>query len=308
MRIISFLSTVCLTGAFVLPIGTLNAETSFDAATGSQEIIQDTGVSNRLAVGEVLRSLTQEVPAAACHLQNGVNVDDATELLTVGLDESDELLNALLQGDIFWGLEFPETRRKTIAEIEELRTDWAPIQEAGRRLLAEPSNQQDAVFVAQAAEALFDKSYKLLTTLDAQYSSSAEIQSRDVMFIQISGRMTSLNQQMALVACQLWSGGMDAERAEVLKRSMQDYQGSLRALTDGLPAMGILPPQTPGIADKLAEIGGVWEQNRPLLALVAAGEEISDQQRFDLYYQMIDERVVLLDLLYLYQDHSKVTH
>jgi hypothetical protein len=72
--------------------------------------------------------------------------------------------------------------------------------------------------------------------------------------------------------------------------------------------MGMLPPRTPGIADKLAEIGGIWQQNRPLLALVAVGEEISDQQRHDLYYQLVDERVVLLDLVYLYQDHAKVTY
>ncbi len=308
MRISSLLGTVLLTGASIFPLGSLNAESSFDAVTAGREIIQDTGVANRLTVGEVLRSLSQEVPAAACHLQNAVNVDDATDLLAAGIDQTDELLDALLHGDIFWGILFPEARRKTVAEIEALRADWAPVREAGRRLLEDPSRAQDAALVSGAADALMDKTYALLTTLDAQYSSSAEILSRDVMFIQISGRMTALNQRMAHVACQLWSGGMNREFAADLKRSMQDYQGSLGALRDGLPAMGILPPQTPGIADKLAEIGNLWDQNRPLLALVAADEEISEQQRFELYYHLIDERVLLLDLVYLYQDHSKVAH
>lgn len=308
MKISFLMRTLLLTGAFVFPFGGLTAGTSFDTVTDGQEIIQDTGIANRLAVGEVLRSLTQEIPAAACHLHNEINVDDATDLLSAGIEQTTELLDALLHGDIFWGIPFAEERRKTIALIEQLRADWVPIQDAGRRLLDAPANEHDAALVSGAADALLDRTYTLLTTLDAQYSSSAEILSRDVMFIQISGRMTALNQGMARKACQLWSGEMDTEIAADLTQSMQDYEGSLKALSDGLPAMGILPPQTPGIADKLAEIGGVWAQNRPLLASVAAGEEISDQQRFDLYFQLIDERVVLLDLVYLYQDHSKVAH
>ncbi|MFO8126758.1 hypothetical protein, partial [Yoonia sp.] len=59
---------------------------------------------------------------------------------------------------------------------------------------------------------------------------------------QISGRMTALNQGMARKACQLWSGETDSAIAADLRQSMQDYEGSLRALTDGLSAMGILPP------------------------------------------------------------------
>ena len=314
MRIPSLIRTVLLTGAFVFPIGNLHADTSFHSANDGQEIIQNTGVANRLAVGEVLRSLTQQIPAAACHLHNGINVDDATALLSAGISQTTELLDALIYGDIFWGIEFPEVRRKTIAEIDALRAAWAPVQNAGFRLLDDPLSAQDAGLVSAVADSLFDRSYALLTTLDGQYSSSAEILSRDVMFIQISGRMTALNQRMALQACQLWSGpfdvdvDVDVDVAANLKQVMQDYEGSLRALTDGLPAMGILPPQTPGIADKLAEINGVWAQTAPLLALVAANEEISEQQRFDLYYQLIDEKVVLLDLVYLYQDHSKVAH
>ena len=100
-----------------------------------QSIIQDTGVANRLVVGEVLRSLSQEIPAAACHLHNGINVSDATENLTYGLDQVDELLDALTVGDIFWGIEGPEERRKTLAQLEYLRAEWAPLQAAGRALL-----------------------------------------------------------------------------------------------------------------------------------------------------------------------------
>lgn len=308
MKILSLLGAVVLTCASVLPFGDLLANPSSTASSDANNIIQETGVANRLVAGEVLRSLTQEIPAAACHLHYNVNVEDATELLTVGAEQINELLDALLFGDIYWGIEFPETRRKTIAEIEALRADWAPVLDAGRRLLGDPANSQNATAVSDAANMLFDNTYALLTTLDAQYSGSAEILSRDVMFIQVSGRMAALNQGMALKACQLWSGELDAEIAADLQQTMRDYQGSLLALSDGLPAVGIMPPQTPGIADKLAEISEIWRQNHPLLALVAVGEEISDAQRHDLYYQLIDERVLLLDLLYLYQDHAIVRY
>lgn len=268
-------------------------------------IIQDTGVANRLVVGEVLRSLTQEIPAAACFLHAGVNVEDATDNLMFGINQLDELLEALSIGDIFWGIEHPEERRKTISEIEALRADWAPVQRAGRALLDDPANAEAAAGVAGAADPLMDRTYRLLTTLDSQYSSSAEILKRDVMFIQISGRMAALNQRLALHAC-LMSKEFDQALATELSATSDMYHNSLHALMEGLPAMGILPPQTPGIAEKLSEIEGIWNVNQPMLALVASCEGLSPAQLHDLYYNLIDERVLILDLVYLYQDHSKV--
>lgn len=289
-----------------MPVSGLYADSSFQSAGSAQSIIQDTGVANRLAAAQVLLSWTQALPAAACHLHNQVNVGDAAELLAVGDAQVEEVLNALLEGDIFWGIETSETRRKTIAEIEQLRAAWAPAQQAARRLLETPTDKDAALTLAQAADDLRERTYQLATMLDAQYSSSAEIQARDIMFIQLAGRLVTLNQQMALQACLLWSEGMDQTIADELKQTIQAYNGTLSALSNGLPQMSILPPQTPGIADKLTEIGRIWVRNQPVLNLVAVDEEISEQQRFDLYYALIDEKVVLLDLLYLYQDHSKV--
>ncbi|HEV8034675.1 type IV pili methyl-accepting chemotaxis transducer N-terminal domain-containing protein [Yoonia sp.] len=306
MRYSSLLASVFLTGAMIMPVSGLYADSSFQSAGSAQSIIQDTGVANRLAAAQVLLSWTQALPAAACHLHNQVNVGDAAELLAVGDAQVEEVLNALLEGDIFWGIETSETRRKTIAEIEQLRAAWAPAQQAARRLLETPTDKDAALTLAQAADDLRERTYQLATMLDAQYSSSAEIQARDIMFIQLAGRLVTLNQQMALQACLLWSEGMDQTIADELKQTIQAYNGTLSALSNGLPQMSILPPQTPGIADKLTEIGRIWVRNQPVLNLVAVDEEISEQQRFDLYYTLIDEKVVLLDLLYLYQDHSKV--
>ena len=297
---------------WLFPFGGLNAQTQLPAFSdwiiqaNATDIIKDTGVANRLAVGEVLRTMTQEIPAAVCHLRNQIDPEDAADLLAVGVEQVDELLDALLLGDVFWGIEQAETRRKTIAEIEALRADWAPIQNASRRVLADYTDQDAAELVFGAADLLMDRTYRLLTMLDAEYSTSAEIQKRDVMFIQISGRMAALQQRSVLDACLLASRGMDPEMVENLTLTMGQYQNSLQALTDGLPAMGILPPQTPGIAAKLEEIRSYWHRNRPVLDMIVAGQDTSDQMRYDLYNRMIDEHVSILDLVYLYQDHSKV--
>ncbi len=271
-----------------------------------QSIIQDTGVANRLVVGEVLRSLSQEIPAAACHLHNGINVSDATENLTYGLDQVDELLDALTVGDIFWGIEGPEERRKTLAQLENLRAEWAPLQAAGRALLENAENAEATAQLYGAADVMLDQTDRLLVTLDGQYSNSAEILQRDVMFIQISGRMAALNQHLALEACTLWSKGHDAEVAADLLQTADNYANSVTALSHGFSAMGILPPQTPGIADKLDEIAAVWSQNQPVLAQLGAGQTLAPDVQHDLYFNLIDERVLILDLVYLYQDHSKV--
>ncbi|KQI73799.1 hypothetical protein AN191_02780 [Loktanella sp. 5RATIMAR09] len=290
----------------IMPVGGLYADSSIQPANSGPSIIQNTGVANRLTAAQVLLSLTQAVPAAACHLHNQVNVEDATELLAVGDAQVDEVLNALLDGDVFWGIETPETRRKTIAEIDQLRAAWVPAQQAARLLLETPADKDAALTLTQASDDLRERTYQLATMLDAEYSSSAEIQARDIMLIHLAGRLVTLNQQMALQACLLWSEGMDQTIADELKQAIQSYNGTLGALSSGMPQMSILPPQTPGIAAKLEEIGSIWARNQPVLNLVAVDEEITDQQRFDLYYNLIDEKVVLLDLLYLYQDTSKV--
>lgn len=311
MRLFSFIGPVLLAGKLCFCASGLSAQTASQTDGATQDItsiIQDAGIANRLTVGQVLLTHTQGIPAAACHLHNQVNVEVAASLLSEGVARVDELKNALLQGDASWGIETPEVRRKTIAEIAHLQAEWAPVQGAVGKLLADPADQAATRVVLDAAQGLHDLTSNLLTTLDGQYSSLAEISSRDVMYIQIAGRMTALNQQIALRACELWSGGMDATKADDLKRAITGFENSRLALTNGLEQMSIMPPPTPGIADKLAEIGGLWAQNRPLLDMVVADQEISDNQRFDLYDQMIDERDLLLDLVYLYQDHAKIAH
>ena len=296
-----------LSGAVLFPCQSLHAEVAFQGS-GTHAIIQDTGVANRLAVGQVLLSLTQEVPAAACHLHHGVNVTDAEALLQDGIAQVDELTQALVDGDIFWGIETPEERRKTLAEIADLQTEWFPVQDAARRVLEDPSDAEASSALFAAPARLQSLTEALLVTLDGQYSTSAEISSRDVLLIQLAGRMTTLNQQMALQACQLWSGSNANASGADLQQNIAAYQNTLDALSHGLAQLDIQPPKTPGIADKLDEIRDVWYPNQVLLRLVAADEEISDQQRFDLYYDIIDQRVLLLDLVYLYQDHSKIAY
>jgi len=305
MRLKSFFRTTFVCTICAVPMAHVTAQTAAPS-TMQTDIIQDTGVANRLTVGEVLRSLTQEIPAAVCHLQNQIDVDDAAGILAAGLDQVDELTGALLTGDIFWGIEATETRRKTIAEIEALQAEWAPIQAAGMRVLDDPSDQQAARIVYGAADILMDKTYRLLTTLDAQYSGSAEIQMRDVVLIQVAGRMAALHQRAALDACLLWSNGEDAEIAQDLATTMSHYENSLRALLDGLPAMGILPPRTPGIADKLAEVESYWARNKAVLETAVTGQAATVDVREVLYNHIIDEHVSLLDVIYLYQDHSKI--
>ncbi|WP_165606581.1 type IV pili methyl-accepting chemotaxis transducer N-terminal domain-containing protein [Yoonia litorea] len=311
MRLVSVLKACAVSACALLPTASFSsngpaATTHAATEVSAGSIIQDTGVANRLVVGELLRTLTQEIPAAACHLHNQINVEDATDNIVYGVAQIDELLDALIAGDLFWGITTPETRRKTLAEIAALREDWVPVQVAATRLLDDPTDLVAASLVYGAADMLEDRTYKLLTTLDSQYSGAAEILRRDVMFIQLSGRMAAMNQHLALEACLLASNGADPEVIEDFNRTISNYQNSLHALSHGYDAMGILPPQTPGIADKLSEIAGVWTQNRKFLDRVALSEPLSETDRHALYYGLIDERVVILDLLFLYQDHAKV--
>jgi len=296
---------ICLCGFLLSALGGPAVGQSAKAGVSS-DIIQDTGVANRLVAGEVLRALSFEVPAAACHLHANVGSDDARNSIVADLELANALLNALTQGDVFEGIIGAETRRKTLLQLQELQSAWTGLGNAVQGLLDEPADRTGFEMTRDTAGGLPDLAAQLLTTLDAQYSGSAEILRRDVMFIQVAGRMAALNQQIALEACQLWSGPFDAARAAQLKLTMDQYRNSQLALSAGLPSLNLPPPQAPGIVDKLAEIQSYMADGDPLLQLVAVGEEIDLAQRERLYADLVEAQIAILDLLYLYQDHSKV--
>lgn len=267
--------------------------------------MHDSGASNRIVAGDLLRELSQEIPAAACHLHNDIDVEEAHELLTTNITVFDVVLDALLNGNPEIGIEGAETSRRTAVEIEHMIADWEPIHDAALKVLEDPDDAESLKIIYDLTDGMFEKTYHLLSVIETEYSKPTEILQEDVMLLEISGRMAAMNQRLAYEACRVWSHEGDPEMIADLRKSMSIYEGSLMALTNGMPSLGIIPPPTEEIAAKLAQIGDHWEEVHTQLEHVASGDEVSVEERFSLYHGLVEKLHKIDELEILYQDHSK---
>ena len=253
----------------------------------------------------LLRTLSQEIPAAACHLHNNVDVEDAVAELSYSVAKFDAVALALLNGNEDMGIIGAETRRKTVAELEALIETWTPIHDAAVAVLDDPSDRTAVDVIYASTDVMLEKTYHLLTEIQSEYSNPAELLQSDLMLIEISARMAMMTQKMAYEACRVWSNeGNDALVAD-LTETKQIYKASVDALTNGLPALGIIPPPTPEIADSLAAADADWSIIGGLLDRVVAGDPLTNEERLDLYHRLVVKVHKVEGIENLYQEYSK---
>lgn len=270
-----------------------------------ENIPKDTGAANRIVAGGLLRTLSQEIPAAVCHLHNGIDVDEAAALLTDSINKFDTMTLALLNGNAALGIHGGETRRKTIVELENLIADWQPIQDAALAVLARPDDADAAAIVYGSADVMFEKTYHLLSKLEGQYAIPTEVLQSDIMLLEVSGRMAAMTQRMAYETCRVWSGdGTDVVVSD-LEATTQILENSMYALRDGLPELGILSAPTAEIAAGLGAVAADWDMIGGYIDQVIAGDVVSVASREDLYHQLAIKLHKVEEIEILYQDYSK---
>ena len=267
--------------------------------------VADEGAANRIVAGDMLRSLSQEIPAAVCHLHNNIDVAEAAEVLAYSIDAFDTITDALLYGNEEIGIIGEETRRKTIVQLQDLKAAWDPIHIAAQTVLDTPADSEATRTVYESTNSMMDQTYRLLVEIEGEYSNPTEILQTDLMLLEVSGRMAAFNQRLAYEACRVWSHDSNEEMVEDLLKTMSYYESSLEALTLGMPSMGIQPPPTEEIANKLAEIGDHWSEVHDQLVFIAEGNEFPVADREALYHDLIIKLHQIEELEVLYQDHSK---
>ncbi len=270
------------------------------------EFDRDSDAANRIVAADLLRSLSQEIPAAVCHLHQGISVAEARGLLQHSVETFDRVANALLHGDESLGVIGSEARPRIVMELEALIKDWAPIRDASLTVLAQPDNAEAAQAIYDSNEVMYDKTYKFLAHLEGQYANGSELLASDMMLLEVVGRMAVTNQRLAYDACQVWSHDADAAHiAEDLLKTMSIYENSLTALSVGMPSMGIEPPPSKVISEKLDEIGDHWKEIHDKLIVVSTGVEISIEDREWLYHELAVKLHAIEELERLYENHAK---
>ncbi|MDX8346436.1 type IV pili methyl-accepting chemotaxis transducer N-terminal domain-containing protein [Cognatiyoonia sp. IB215446] len=267
--------------------------------------VEDTGAANRIVAGDILRTLSQEIPAAVCHLHNNVDVAEARELLSYSVAKFDAVALALLHGNEEMGIIGGETRRKTVVELEALIETWEPKRIAAMAVLDDPTDATAAEIVYASADEMLEKTYHLLSELEGEYANPVELLASDMMLLEVSGRMAAMTQRMAYEACRVWSGDGDAHALAELDKSISIFEASMDALSNGMPALGVLAPPTPEIEANLEDVASDWEILSGYLSEIRSGADVSLQVREDLYHRLALKLYKVEELEELYQDYSK---
>ncbi|MDO6591425.1 hypothetical protein DS901_09885 [Loktanella sp. D2R18] len=235
-------------------------------------IITDHGAANRVVAADLLRTLSQEIPAAVCYLSHDVDVEEASDLLNASVAHFDLAIVALRDGNENLGIIGAERLPRVVREINELVHVWEPIHEAAISVLNDPRDLDAAMLVYASADPMLDATYHLLVEIEAEYSNPVELLQSDMLNLEVSGRMAMFTQRIAYESCRTWAGEGNEEMVADLRKTIGHFEASMAGLTNGLPELGLRPAPTPEIAASLDDIAQVWSDIRRILDAVSAGE------------------------------------
>lgn len=240
----------------------------------------------RINLSGKLRMLSQRIPSAACHLNRGIDAANATNILGGATAEFEQILVALELGDPTLNIIAPETRRKTLARIQELRDLWTPFQAAALALADGTADSDDLAYVMTENRALLGRAQLLVEELIEQYSNPNAATRASLMLIDIAGRQRMLTQKMGLETCAIGTEGTAASTSDDLVGTVAVFDASLEALRFGMPQVGINPPPNPAISAGLDEVLADWTRVKPLLQEVASGVSLDNDIHMFKYQQL----------------------
>jgi len=269
------------------------------------EIIQEIGAAERVAAAARLQVLSQEAASAACHMAHDINPDMSRELLVEAKTEFNQLLDALQLGSPDLGIIGEERRRKTISKIEMLRSDWAPIFEASASLLENPANTDALLLIKTANEAILENASLLTSDIEGTYANPVELTQADTMLIEFSARQVVLTQKLAKLACEVWVGNRSEDRLAELGKSIQNFDATLMAMLNGLPALGIHAAPTPEIEQALLQANSSWASTKTDLETVLSGETVTQSLKENLFHNLNLAMSEMTHIEHLYVEFSK---
>ncbi|MEM9899031.1 MAG: type IV pili methyl-accepting chemotaxis transducer N-terminal domain-containing protein [Pseudomonadota bacterium] len=255
-----------------------------NAAVTPVALQEDSGAQERINFSGKLRMLSQRIPSAACHLAAGVEVEGAKKLLMGASAEFDKIVNALEFGDPDLNITSAEERRKTVAKINDVRVAWMPMKDASEAMLSGDTSDAHLGKILDTSGTVLGAAAELVVAITGQYANPNELVQADSMLIDLAGRQRMLTQKMSKESCMLASGFGTSETAATLKGTVETFNTSLNALRNGMPALGIRRPPSGGIDAGLGEVAKHWNEVKPLLEQVSAGETLdaaNDARKFN---------------------------
>lgn len=244
----------------------------------SPDGVYEENAEERINFSGKLRMLSQRIPAAACHLSRGIDVEGAGALLKAAPVEFEKILTALeFGGDADLNIKNPETREKTLMRIRELRAEWEPMKAAAARLSEGTATDDDVKFILTQNMAVLEAAVRLVPELVKQYSNPNAVPYADLLLIDISGRQRMLTQKMSKESCMLGTPHRTADTPEHLEGTMRIFEASLTALRFGMPELGLKPPPNASISQGLDVVQTDWMSVKPFLTTVLSDEYLDNE-------------------------------
>lgn len=237
----------------------------------------EAGGKARINLSVKLKTLGQEIAAAACNIGADFDTDAAREELKIARSDFRKILAALEFGDELLGIPTAESQKKTLGAIERIKVVWQPLDLASDTLLFNGDTAAAAQMIAEQNLALLDATDVLAAQLAGQYSDPEQLAQIDAMAIGIAGRQRMFSQQLKKEACELNSSVSGITDPSSFQNTVEVFERSLVALRDGLPEAGVRPPPNDGIREELNLAWGKWSEAKPVLeGLAKNGSSSSD--------------------------------
>ena len=245
-------------------------------AVVAQDIAFD-GSKARVNLSNKLRMLTQSIGSASCRINAGIGTDQAMQELAAARRDFNTILDGLEWGSAALGIPTAEKYGVVLKSLEEVRTAWAPMDDAAATLTSDKAGKARAAeIIAEANLPLLDATVILASDISGKYSNPHELTQADAMALNIAGRQRTLGHRIAKEVCGIATNTEALGDVDALGQSLDMYNVSLLALREGMVDAGVNPPPTDVIASELEAVNGVWQQNLPALQAIRGGLEPSE--------------------------------
>ncbi len=270
------------------------------------DIISDS--SDRIDLADQLPMLSQRVAASACALTSGVEPELSLAVLETSYQQFEQITIALRDGDPALNVHEPETRRRTLHDIDEVWTAWGSTHDAILEILADHSNVEAAHVIDDHNMEVLEATTVLAGDIATQYTHPYEITQDNAMLISLAGRQRMLTQKMIKDSCEIWTHYHEEEGRADLVQTMQIFENSMIALRDGMPTLGIKKAPTEEIRADLDRILKRWAVIKGNEEILVAGGELDTAGKAEIFVDLNLELAELNTLVRHYTDYATKHH
>ena len=303
--------TTCLVAPALVASIALSALPGMATATSAPPqlldigFVEDSGAADRIEAGDRLRTLTQTLASAACHVNSGVDVKASKKILKGGLKTFDKILNALEHGDVSMHILGAEERPSTLRDIAKVRDHWGPMRDAYATLIDTPDDSAALDVVYAGTEDLLEETKVLLVHLTAEYTNPTELLQADQLMMDVAAGQAMASQRLSYEACRIWSGTATQKHKDELRELTGQFEFAVNALANGAPQLGLQAAPTPEIKAKLEKAISNWDDVSWKLLTLADAETLDHEEATKLCRVLYGKMAVMEKISHMYTEYSR---